>query len=206
MYAEGSDVGSSLTAQPENGQVVFLVKIEKLGLVDGPNAQFFFNCGNKRGLLEDRTCQALNCVGKLGFIVNMVMKFDHGNVLLTSGLLCLNQSSRVVDAHNQAASDLGVEGSGVPSFFHLKNVLDPGDNFVGRWVGGLVEVDNAVFLELFDRSGHGRPAVGQGSEVTGADVQLIVIFEEEGPVRGITLGAALLGLDGVGRLHGCVAV
>ena len=32
--------------------------------------------------------------------------------------------------------------------FNLKNLLDPGDDLVGRGVGGLIEVDDTVALEL----------------------------------------------------------
>jgi len=40
----------------------------------------------------------------------------------------------------------------VACLFNLKNLLDPGDDLVGRGVGGLIEVDHAVVLENVDRT------------------------------------------------------
>ena len=66
--------------------------------------------------------------------VNVLVEFDYGDVLFTGRLLSLHESSGVVDAHYQTSSDFGVKSAGVASLFNFENFLNPGDDFVGRWV------------------------------------------------------------------------
>ena len=58
------------------------------------------------------------------------MKLDNGDVLFTCGLLGLDQASCIVDADNEAASDLWVEGAAVARLAHLENLFGPGHDFV----------------------------------------------------------------------------
>lgn len=73
----------------------------------------------------------------------------------TGSLLGLDKTSGAVDADGQAAGNLGVEGSRVASLLAAKDATDPGDDFVGGGVGGLVEVDDTGPVELL--------LVGKGS-------------------------------------------
>jgi hypothetical protein len=43
----------------------------------------------------------------------VLVELEDGDVLLTSGLLSLNQAGSIVNAGNQAAGDLGVQGATV---------------------------------------------------------------------------------------------
>lgn len=36
--------------------------------------------------------------------------------------------------------------------FNLKNLLNPGDDLMGRGVGGLIEIDHTVVLKHVDRT------------------------------------------------------
>ena len=61
---------------------------------------------------------------------------------LTSALLSLDKPGSAVNAHNEAASDLGVQGAAMTSFLHAQNTPQPGDNLMRRRVGRFVKVDN----------------------------------------------------------------
>lgn len=97
-------------------------------------------------------------------------------------MLGFNQSRGPVDTHDKAPGDLGVERSRVSGLLDPEDPLEPSDDFVRRGVGRLVQVDHAgldVGCELaLERGAAGR----DGSEVGGADEELVVVFEEEGPL------------------------
>jgi hypothetical protein len=65
----------------------------------------------------------------------------------------------------------------VACLFNLKNLLDPGDDLVGRGVGGLIEVDHAVVLENVDRTVCGWVTAGEWGEVGGFDVEFVKILK-----------------------------
>ena len=67
--------------------------------------------------------------------------------------------------------------------FNIEDFLDPGDDLVGTWVGGLIQVDDAVFEVLFERAFERGGSGWNGGVVLGQDVHLVVILEQEGPVR-----------------------
>ena len=62
----------------------------------------------------------------------------------------------------------------------LQDALDPGHDLVRGGVGGLIEVDHTVALELKQGSGSGRPAAGQRGEVVGLNVELIKVLNNKG--------------------------
>lgn len=101
--------------------------------------------------MEKSTGEGVNCLLKLLDFVELLMELYDSNVLFTSGLLSLNETGCVVDAGDETASYLGVEGAGVACLFNLKNLLDPGDDLMGRGVGRLIEVDDTVVLKDVDR-------------------------------------------------------
>jgi hypothetical protein len=58
--------------------------------------------------LEDWSGQAQKSLLDLLHLVNMLMELNDGNVLFTSGLLSLNKTSCIVDASDEAASNLRI--------------------------------------------------------------------------------------------------
>ena len=73
------------------------------------------------------------------------MQSVNADVFLSSALLRFDQPGGPVDANDEAAGDLRVEGSGVTGLLHTKNPLNPGDNLVGTRIGRLVEIENSAF-------------------------------------------------------------
>jgi hypothetical protein len=101
------------------------------------------NSGNERWALEESTSEGLQGAGELSLATwQLVMQANNANVLLSGTLLGLDKTSGTVNADNQAAGNLWIESSGVTSLLNTEHALDPGDDFVGRWVRWLVEVDN----------------------------------------------------------------
>lgn len=105
------------------------------------------------------------------------MELDHGDVLFTSRLLSLDETGCVVDAGDETASDLGVEGAGVPCLFNLQNLLDPGNDLMGRGVGWLIKVDDTVVLEHVDGTVSRRVAAREGRKVGCFNVELVEILQ-----------------------------
>ena len=59
----------------------------------------------------------------------------------------------------------------------FKNLLDPGDDLVRRWVRWLVQVDDTVGLQDVDRPIGRRVATGEWREVRRLDVQLVEVLD-----------------------------
>lgn len=57
---------------------------------------------------------------------------------------------------------------------HTEDATDPGDNFVGGRVGGLIEVDDARLDVRLEVSLEGRASVRNGREMGGADEELVL--------------------------------
>ena len=64
------------------------------------------------------------------------------------------------------------------SLFDLQDLLDPGDDLVGTGVGWLVQVDDTVVLESFDRALGGRETAREGCEVGGLNVELVKVLTQ----------------------------
>lgn len=93
--------------------------------------------------LEERTSEGLKSTSKLLLASGQrTVQAAHGNVFLTGTLLTLDKTGSAVDGHNQATSNLGIQSTTVTGLLDAKDALDPGDDFVGRGVRGLVEVDD----------------------------------------------------------------
>lgn len=71
------------------------------------------------------------------------MKPDDADVFLPGALLRFDQSGRTVDADDEAAGDFRVEGTGMTGLLDTEDPFEPGDDFMGRGIGGFVQVDNA---------------------------------------------------------------
>jgi hypothetical protein len=152
----------------------------------------------KGGALEQSTGEGLEGAGELSLAAGqLVVEANDADVLLSSALLGLDETSRAVNADDQASSDLGIEGAAVASLFSSKNALDPRDDFVTGGVGGLVEVNDTRADVGLDVSLQWRAAIGDRCEVTGADEQLVVVLEEQRPRARVKSRCDGLGLDGV---------
>lgn len=60
---------------------------------------------------------------------------------------------------------------------NLQDALHPCNDLVRGGVGWLVEVDHTIALELEERSSGGRPATGEGREVSCLDVKLVKVLK-----------------------------
>ena len=170
VNTEGTDVGTSLARDVEDGELALVVELEKLARVDGTDAELPLDGGDKRRTLEERTSEGLKCAGELGLSTReLAVQTEDCNIFLSGALLALHEAGRAVDANNQTSSDLGVESTGVTSALNAEHALEPGDDFVRGRVGGLVEVDDT------GRNVGGQVAAervatsGNRGEVTGAD-------------------------------------
>lgn len=80
-------------------------------------------------------CSHLNLektyLSKLLLIVESIVEAKDANVLLTSTLLGLDQTSGTVDTDDQTSSNLGIESTTVTSLFDTKDTTNPSDDFVG---------------------------------------------------------------------------
>ena len=114
MHAEGPDVGTSLTADPEDTKVTVVVKLDELALVDGTDTQLALDGRNERRALEQGTRELLQGLGELGLAAgDLVVEADDADVLLSGALLRLDEARGTIDTDNQAPGDLGVEGTAV---------------------------------------------------------------------------------------------
>jgi hypothetical protein len=114
---EGTDVGTSLTADPEDTEVALIVELVVLALVDGTDTELTLNSGDQRGTLEESTGEGLKSANELSLAAgNLVVKANDTDVLLTGTLLGLDQTGGTVNADNQTSSDLGIKGTTVTSF------------------------------------------------------------------------------------------
>jgi hypothetical protein len=122
---ESSDVGTSLAADPENAHVAALVVVEQLHFVDISYAEFLLDGRDERRALEASTSERVQSLLKLLDLVELSVELDNCNVLLTCGLLSLDESRRVANTGNEATSNLGIKGATVTSLVNLKDFLDP---------------------------------------------------------------------------------
>lgn len=170
VNTECTDVGTSLARNPEDTELSLVVELVKLALVNSSDTELSLDGGNKRGTLEESTSEGLEGAGELLLATReLVVQSDDTDILLTGTLLGLDQAGGAVDADNQTSSDLGIEGTGVTSTLATENALDPGDDFVRRRVGRLVEVDHTTGDVLLEITLEGSCAGRDGGEVTSAN-------------------------------------
>jgi hypothetical protein len=122
MHAKGTDVGSSLTAHPEDTQLPLIVELVQLALVDGSDTELSLDGGDERWSLEEGTGEGLEGARKLCLASRqLVVHADNTHVLLSGSLLGLDETSRAIDADNKTASNLGIEGTAVAGLFNPIN-------------------------------------------------------------------------------------
>jgi len=176
MDAESTDVGTGLTGDPDNSEVSLLIVLDELQVIDSPDTELLLDSGDQWWPLEAGTGELLKSSLDLLDLVDALMQLEHSNVFFTSRLLSLDQSGGILDADDEAASDLGIEGTTVTGLLDLQDLLDPGDDLMGGGVGWLVEVDDTVVLEDVDGSLSGRVAAGEGGEVVGLHIEFVEVL------------------------------
>jgi hypothetical protein len=113
---EGTDVGTSLTADPEDTEVALIVELVVLALVNGTDTELTLDGRDQRGTLEERTSQGLKSTDELGLATgDLVVETNHADILLTGTLLGLDQAGGTVNADDQTTSNLGIKGTTVTS-------------------------------------------------------------------------------------------
>lgn len=128
--------------------------------------------------------------GTLDFVnfIDASMELEDTHVFFTGRLLSFNESGGVLNANNKASSNLRIEGTRMSGLLDLKDLLNPGDDFVRRRVGGLIEVDNTIVLEDINGSLSRRVTTRKGSEMASFNVEFLEVLEEKRPVGSIELG------------------
>jgi hypothetical protein len=118
VNTEGSNISTSLAADPEDTEVSVVVELDELALVNGSDTELTLDGRDQRGALEERTGKGLESAGELGLAAGqLVVKADDSHILLSGTLLGLDKTSGTVNANDQATSDLGIEGTTVSSLF-----------------------------------------------------------------------------------------
>ncbi|URE22934.1 hypothetical protein MUK42_17056 [Musa troglodytarum] len=197
MDAEGTNIGSSLAGDPEDNQVPVGVVLKQLALVDSPDAELTLDGGDERGPLEDGTGEGLEGASDLGDVGDSGEKAGDADVLLACALLGLDKAGGAVDADDEVAGDLGVQGAAVASLLSAEDAFDPSDHLMGGRVGGLVEVEDAVAEVLRERPLQRGVPGGERRVVAGADIEAVVVLEEDRPRRGVDGRGERLGFDKV---------
>jgi hypothetical protein len=116
VNTESTDVGTSLTADPEDTEVALIVELVQLALVDGTDTELTLDGRDQGRTLEESTSEGLEGTAELGLATgDLVVQTDHADVLLTGTLLGLDQTGGTVNADDQTSSDLGIKGTTVTS-------------------------------------------------------------------------------------------
>lgn len=145
VHTERTDVSAGLAADPEDTKVAVVVELDELGLVDGSDTQLALDGGDQGRALEERAGEQLKGAGELGLTAgDLVVESHDGDVLLSGSLLGLDKARGAVDADDQTSCNFGVEGTAVAGLLDAEHALHPGDDFVGRGVRGLVELEGAI--------------------------------------------------------------
>lgn len=164
------------------------VILKELTFVDGPDAELTFDGRDQGRALEDGASEGLEGASDLGDVGNSGVEAGDADVFLACTLLGLDEASGAVNTDDEVAGDLGVEGTGVAGLLDFEEALDPGDDLMGGRVGGLVEVDDAVFEVFREGAFEGGVTGGDRGVVAGAYVEAIVVFEKDGPLGGVRWG------------------
>ena len=111
MDTHSSNVSTSLTGDPEDSHVALFVVLNELGLIDSSDSELLLDSRDKRRSLEAGTLEGVDGLLELLDLVDALMELDNGDVLFTGRLLSLDESGGVVNANNEAASDLRIQSS-----------------------------------------------------------------------------------------------
>lgn len=121
VNTECSDVGTSLTADPEDTEVSVVVELDELALVDGSDTELTLDGRDQRRALEQSTGEGLESASELSLATGqLVVEADDSHILLSGTLLGLDKTSSAVDADDQATGNLGIESTRVTSLLTSK--------------------------------------------------------------------------------------
>lgn len=135
VHTEGSNVRAGLAADPEDTEVAVVVKLDKLGLVDGSDTELTLDGGDQRRALEEGAGEKLKGAGELGLAAgNLVVESYDGAILLSGTLLGLDKARGAVDTDDETSCDFGVEGTAMAGLLDAQHALHPSDDFVGGGV------------------------------------------------------------------------
>lgn len=85
--AEGTNIRSSFTADPEDTEVTIIVEFDQLGLVDGADTELTFDGRDERRPLEQSTGEGLECASEGLFTTDGSVKTDDANIFFSGSLL-----------------------------------------------------------------------------------------------------------------------
>jgi hypothetical protein len=174
MDAKSPDIRPCLARDPKDSEVTVIVKFDELRLVDCPDTKLAFDGRNERRALEQSSGEGVEGTVEGFGVGELVMQPEDANVFLawsgrisqlqtgnngnaaerTSALLAFYEPRGSVNADGQAARYFWVESSGVASFFTAQYTANPCDDFVRRWVGWFVQVDNTRPRDYGIRQAH----------------------------------------------------
>lgn len=183
MYTEGTDICSSLTANPEDTEVALVVEFQELELVDGTDTELTLDGRDQGRALEKRTSQSLHSTMKLLLRLDLVVQPQNADVFLSGALLRLDETGGTVDTNNQTTRDFGIECTTVTGLFAAQNALHPSDDFMRGRVGGLVEIDDTAGDVALDVALERRITAWDWCEVAGSDEKLVVVLEKQSATR-----------------------
>jgi hypothetical protein len=167
---EGTDVGTGLARNVEDSKLALVVELEELAGVDGADTELSLDSRDKRRALEESTSEGLKGTRELCLSTReLAVQTEDCDIFLSGALLALYEASGAVNADDETSSDLGVKSSGVSSTLNTEHALQPCDNFVGRWVRGLVKVDDTGGDVGGQVAAERVATSGNRGEVTGTD-------------------------------------
>nr|PNR30199.1 hypothetical protein PHYPA_026515 [Physcomitrium patens] len=197
VHAQRSNVRPRLARHPEHHQVPLRIILQQLALVDCPNAQLPLHRRDQRRSLKQRARQRLNCLRHLRHRLHRRVQPRHAHVLLSGALLRLHQPSRPVHAHDQAARHLGIQRPTVPGLVHPQHAPNPCHHLVRRRVRRLVQIDHSIPHVIVKRPLQRRVPRRQRRVMPRPHVQLVVILQQNWPLRGVQRRGRRLGLNQV---------
>lgn len=129
VHAKSTDIGTSLTADPEDTEVALIVKLDELALVDSSDTELTLDGRDQRRTLEQSTSEGLESASELSLTARqLVVEANDADVFLSGTLLGLDETSSTVNADNQTSSDLGIKSTTVASL--LNTIASVSQNFL----------------------------------------------------------------------------
>jgi hypothetical protein len=124
MNTKCTNIGSCLTADPENTEMSIIIELVKLTLVDSSNTELSLHGGDERGSLEKSTSQRLQSACQLGLSTwKLVVQSDDTNILLSCTLLRLDKSCCAINTDDQTPSDFRIQSTTVTSLLNSTELL-----------------------------------------------------------------------------------
>ncbi|EOA24056.1 hypothetical protein CARUB_v10017275mg [Capsella rubella] len=197
VNTHGPNVSTRLTRHPENNQMPISIILKQLAFVDCPDPKLSFNSRDQRRPLEHSSSERFKSSSHFSNIRDSRVKPSYTDVLFTRTLLRFHKPCGSVNTDNEISGDFRVKSSTVTSFLNTEDTLNPSNNLVRRRIRGFIEIDDTV-PDIFLKRTFERGVTGADwSVVTGTDVELVVVLEEDGPLRSVDCWSETLWLDHV---------